>query len=250
MTTYVPAKEVSKLIRKELKVAYPAVKFSVRTDHHSAVRIGWQDGPTAKQVEAIVGKYEGSTFDAYADCFVPADNGDVHYGSRFVFTERSYSEHFMSVVVALINLDWGTELTVFNGYGGAFPQNHNNARIGYEWADQYASRVAQQQTLEALEAALEQSRARQAEAKELDQQILAESKALLDATLARIEERKQQVVAEETQAALEAELEAEFEAQRVAAEEIHKQQRAALEAKISELQHQLNRKQAQLDQLD
>lgn len=47
-------------IRKELKAAFPHVKFSVRCDHASLmteVNVDWRDGPTADMVHAIIDKY-------------------------------------------------------------------------------------------------------------------------------------------------------------------------------------------------
>ncbi len=62
----------AKNIRTELKLAFPRVKFSVRSESYAggnAVRISWTDGPTSQQVEKITGKYSGGSFDGMTDCY-------------------------------------------------------------------------------------------------------------------------------------------------------------------------------------
>jgi Large polyvalent protein associated domain 29 len=62
--------ETAKLVRKALKTAFPGVKFSVRSSTYSggaSIRVGWTDGPTSKEVEAITGKFSGAGFDGMID---------------------------------------------------------------------------------------------------------------------------------------------------------------------------------------
>ena len=59
------ATDVAKLIRKELKAAFPGQKFSVRVDRYSlgsSIDVRWTDGPTIKQVEAQTRKHEAHKF--------------------------------------------------------------------------------------------------------------------------------------------------------------------------------------------
>lgn len=67
-------------IRRELKAAFPGVKFSVRSDYN-AVDIGWQDGPTSKQVEAVVGKYKAGGFNGMEDIY--EDDPDATFAQVF-----------------------------------------------------------------------------------------------------------------------------------------------------------------------
>ena len=45
MTVYIDAVEVAKMIRKDLKAAFPGVKFSVRKRDYNCVTIDWSAGP-------------------------------------------------------------------------------------------------------------------------------------------------------------------------------------------------------------
>ena len=66
MKKYIPATEVAKLIRKDLKANFPEIKFSVRSD--SCIRISYEsDAVAEKQVQAVVDKYAGETFDGMTD---------------------------------------------------------------------------------------------------------------------------------------------------------------------------------------
>lgn len=62
--------ETAKLVRKALKKAFPGQKFSVRSDSYSmgaSIDVSWIDGPTQKQVDAVVGVYAGADFDGMID---------------------------------------------------------------------------------------------------------------------------------------------------------------------------------------
>ena len=95
-------------IRTELKRAFPAVKFSVRSDSFSmgnSVDISWTDGPTSKQVEAITNKYESGTFDGMTDCYNYEGTPfkDVFGESKYVQQSRQISEKgFNKIVLALV----------------------------------------------------------------------------------------------------------------------------------------------------
>lgn len=99
---YVDVKEQGALVRKSLKEAFPSVTFSVRK-HGSAFYVGWQDGPTTKQVEAVVKRFAGGYFDGmsdYAGVFVGRMKGElVHFAQRYVFSERRFSAAFMTKLV-------------------------------------------------------------------------------------------------------------------------------------------------------
>lgn len=74
---------VGKNIRTELKRNFPGIKFSVRYCSFAgddAFYISWNDGPTSKQVDAVVEKYQHS----HAD---PDPNVDGHFYRPSVFNE-------------------------------------------------------------------------------------------------------------------------------------------------------------------
>lgn len=65
--------QAAKAIKKELKNAFPGVKFLVRSDSFAggdAVRINYTDGVIVDEVSKIVKKYEYGDFDCMQDLFV------------------------------------------------------------------------------------------------------------------------------------------------------------------------------------
>ena len=73
-----PGRLAATNIRIELKKAFKGVKFSVKSDY-SSVNIEWVDGPTNKEVDAVVKKYQDSSW------------GDVFGGPKYVFAQRCES---------------------------------------------------------------------------------------------------------------------------------------------------------------
>jgi len=98
----------AKNIRRELKKAFPSVKFSVRSKSYSGgnhVDVEWIDGPTLKEVQSITNKYEKGQFDGMTDSYNYDKRNswvDVFGGTKYLFTKRSYSD--AHVQKALSNL--------------------------------------------------------------------------------------------------------------------------------------------------
>jgi hypothetical protein len=86
------AKIAAKNIRAQLKQAFGWVKFSVRSDHNS-ISIGWADGPTIAEVEAITSRYSEGRFDGMNDCY-EYDHERVwpFGGARYLFTARDMGD--------------------------------------------------------------------------------------------------------------------------------------------------------------
>lgn len=62
--------ETAKLVRRQLKEAFPETKFSVRTDKYAggaSINVSWTDGPTRQAVEAITNNYTSKNFDGMID---------------------------------------------------------------------------------------------------------------------------------------------------------------------------------------
>ena len=89
--TYTSPSDVAKLVRKELKQAFPGVKFSVRTTSSGAINISYVDGPTFSDVSDIANKYERGTFDGMLDMYV-ADKRKNGPTVDYVFVTRDYSD--------------------------------------------------------------------------------------------------------------------------------------------------------------
>lgn len=80
-------------IRALLKRNWPKVKFSV-TNSRGSARIAWMDGPSSKQVEAAVQKFEAGHFDGMEDIYRHQESAwTLTFGGlRYVHTVRKYSD--------------------------------------------------------------------------------------------------------------------------------------------------------------
>ena len=83
----------AKNIRKQLKKAFPGVKFSV-TSSYDSIRIRWTLGPVPKAVDAICNLYDAGKTSNCGDFtdYNPSDWTELFGGARFVFTNRDYPE--------------------------------------------------------------------------------------------------------------------------------------------------------------
>lgn len=102
---WIDTAEVAKLIRKELKQAFPVQRFSVKSSRYaggSSIDVSWTDGPTTKLVEERIGHFHGSTFDGMIDLKsyhdTEHDGRMVHFGNDFLFCHRGYSPAFFARV--------------------------------------------------------------------------------------------------------------------------------------------------------
>jgi hypothetical protein len=85
----------AKMIRKELKKAYPNTTFTVRARSFSggdSVDIEWTDGPTDKQVADITAKYQYGHFDGIQDLYENTNRRIDIPQVRFVHERRKYSD--------------------------------------------------------------------------------------------------------------------------------------------------------------
>lgn len=78
-------------IRAALKAAFPGVKFSVRKESYSSVRVTWTDGPPVAAVDAIADQWSAGTFDGMTDSYSWAKDRKPN-AVQYVFTSREYSE--------------------------------------------------------------------------------------------------------------------------------------------------------------
>ncbi len=94
----------AKNIRIELKAAFPAVKFSVRSESFSmgnAIRIHWTDGPTTKQVKEITDKYQAGSFDGMIDLYSyeHTDFKSTYGDAKYITTSRELSDSFRAEII-------------------------------------------------------------------------------------------------------------------------------------------------------
>jgi len=93
--------ESAKAIRKELKKAYPTIKFSVTSQSYSggnSVHVEWVDGPISDEVGKIAYKYQYGHFngmeDIYENTNIRCDLPQVKY----VQIRRTISEDILNQV--------------------------------------------------------------------------------------------------------------------------------------------------------
>ena len=76
MSEYLSCAATAKLVRAALKKAFPAVKFSVRSETYAGggcINVGWTDGPSSKAVKAVAGGFAGGGFDGMIDMAFSVD---------------------------------------------------------------------------------------------------------------------------------------------------------------------------------
>ena len=124
----------AKNIRIELARAFPGQKFSVRSSSFSMgndVQVGWVDGPTSKEVEAIVGKYQYGHFNGMEDIY--EYNHSVFcnlFGrTKYANTSRSLSDENRAVV-----LEWAKE----RYEAGETFNSHSAENLAYQLLVQYS----------------------------------------------------------------------------------------------------------------
>lgn len=94
---YEDAKETAKKIRKELKKAFPASKFSVTSDTYSmgsSVTARWKDGeqPDHDAARELVGRFSSKSFDGMTDSSSTKGyeyEGKLYNGADYVSYSRS-----------------------------------------------------------------------------------------------------------------------------------------------------------------
>jgi len=119
------------LIKKDLKKAFPAVKFSVRSSSFAggnAVDVGWIDGPTVDSVDDIVKKYQYGHFDSMNDMYEYSSVDKSIPQAKYVQTHRSYSDEVRERITNQVAKDFGiTDVNDENQWQGVFGTWKDNA---------------------------------------------------------------------------------------------------------------------------
>jgi len=111
----------AKNVRFELKAAFPGVKFSVKTQRYTggdSLNVAWTDGPTTKQVDAIIQKYQGGSFNGMEDYYEYGNNvfNDIFGDAKYVFANRSYSNALVAECIAKAVAEFGGEPITVDDY--------------------------------------------------------------------------------------------------------------------------------------
>lgn len=106
MTRYIRATEQAKMIRAALKIAFPDFKFDSIVSRRTSIDIYWTNGPTSKEVDAIVQKFAGGYFDGMTDyrgSYTKTFKGEtVSFHGDFIFTHRTVNEDFISEIKGML----------------------------------------------------------------------------------------------------------------------------------------------------
>ena len=97
--------ERAREIRKELKVKFPGVKFSVRSSKYSggsSIDVSWTDFPTVEAVEEVTNKYKSVRYDDYT--------GEILCGGNtFIFANNSWSDEMEESIKENLISKYGVE---------------------------------------------------------------------------------------------------------------------------------------------
>jgi len=106
--------EAAKLIRKDLKEAFPSMKFKVTSESFSmgdSVNVRWMNGPTSKEVDKIIRKYQYGHFNGMEDIYEYSNQADFPQ-SKFVSGSREIDYDNMKIVVDAFNKEHGMEIVL------------------------------------------------------------------------------------------------------------------------------------------
>lgn len=115
------AAQCAKLIRKDLKKAFPTTKFRVVSSNYSmgdSVNVYWTDGPTGAEVEKITVEYKDGSFNGMDDSYSYRANPDESPRAKYVFANRDMSEEAKQSVITKYNSTWvnGSKIESFDSY--------------------------------------------------------------------------------------------------------------------------------------
>lgn len=104
----------AKNMRTQLRAAFPGVKFSVRGANFAggdSITVGWEDGPTQKQVDAVVDRHQGGHFDGRIDYYVQSEDlwPEAFGRAKFVHTRREKSDRLIARAIDRLAQRYGVE---------------------------------------------------------------------------------------------------------------------------------------------
>jgi hypothetical protein len=93
----------TKNIKKELTLKYPGIKFSIKSETYSggnSIDVTWYDGPTQKEVDSIIHKYNDHETDYTGDYRDPTNDvfNELYGGAKYVFSNRHMSDETLNAL--------------------------------------------------------------------------------------------------------------------------------------------------------
>jgi hypothetical protein len=130
--------DTAKEIRNTLKVAFPQTKFSVRSKSYSggsSITAFWTDGPTSKQVDAILDRFEGKGFDGMTDCSYYCGRRtykgeQVDFSGSYCFSSRELSRETVAIVADRVAYETGLGKLPLDQYGNV---SNGNTPVPFAW---------------------------------------------------------------------------------------------------------------------
>lgn len=103
-------KLAAKNIRIELKAAFPAIKFAVKSHRFAggnSIDVEWENGPSVNEVQVITNKYKMGEFECMDDSYsYNITDFNTKYGStKYMFTRRNHTADFLAKVANDNGLD-------------------------------------------------------------------------------------------------------------------------------------------------
>ena len=102
----------AKNIRRVLKRAFQAVKFSVRKTSYGSLAIEWADGPTEKEVEDVAGNFKGGYYCGHEDIYKHQRTpwNEVFGAAEYTSVRRNHSAGLIEHVISDLFTDWSDTL--------------------------------------------------------------------------------------------------------------------------------------------
>ena len=121
-------KLAAKNLRKQLKAAFPGVRFSVRNPYHASVNVAWTDGPTTAEVEPIVSPYKGGSFDGMEDSYSQSKSAwsETFGGADYISTAREFSDALLSRAIVAVLDQYGDR---FETRPEVSPEDYRKGRL-------------------------------------------------------------------------------------------------------------------------
>lgn len=88
--------EAASEIRKVLKMAFPGINFSVKSENYSggdSIRVNWENGPTVKQVNRYTKDFEYGSFNGMEDIYEINNRNKNIPQTKYLFLNREMSKN-------------------------------------------------------------------------------------------------------------------------------------------------------------
>jgi hypothetical protein len=125
----------AKAIRKDLKKAWPMIKFSVTSDSYSggnSVIINWTNGPTYNQVNSLTSKYEYGHFDGMFDSY-------EYSNLREDIPQVKYVQHSREISEGTLNKMFDEYKSKYNGWENLKDRHEASSDLLKHWGHWTAS---------------------------------------------------------------------------------------------------------------